>query len=85
MQRLTEKLADGSYTVAETLQEEALQKLAKYENFHDALQTQQQELTQKLEALRAEGKKNSVQFREALGNKVMATNTLALLRVHGIE
>lgn len=93
MERLTTQQIDGSYqaptssvqAAGSAWQGEAIHRLAQFENYFEALRAQQADLAQKLERLRSEGKKSSVQFREMLGNKVMGSQALAMLKVYGIE
>lgn len=64
---------------------EAIEKLAKFENFYDDLIEKQNQISIELEMLRNEGKEKSVRFREIFGNKLMNNNTLILLKAYGLE
>ena len=75
---LIEKCADGYGG-------KAIDKLAVFENVLDGLAEEQGKIAERLEALRSEGKTNSVKFKELLGQKLLNANTLALFEVHGIR
>lgn len=64
---------------------QAVERLARFENFYDDLCARQQTLAAELEALRAAGRKNSAKFRETLGQKMMESGTLALLSTYGLK
>ena len=93
MERLTKKTAEGYVVKAATLQEtgkeliggEAIERLARFEDYAEALAAGQESMAAELEALRAAGKKNTVKFKELLGKKLMDSNALALLQVYGIR
>ena len=93
MERLTEKTAEGYVVNTAALQEmgggaiggEAIERLACFENFAEALAAGQETMAAELETLRAEGKKTTVKFKELLGKKLMDSNALALLQVYGIR
>ncbi len=83
MKRLTTPHEAGAPAAAHA--DTAIERLRLYEDFHEDLLRQQEALADELEALRAAGKKNSARFREKLGEKLMVSNTLLLLKFHGIE
>lgn len=62
----------------------AVERLACFENFYTELAARQQEMADSLEKLRSEGKKNSVKFKETLGQKMIESNILAMLKIYGI-
>ena len=82
MERLTRK-TDTGYVVEDPKQ--AVERLAKFENFYMDLQAKQEELTKKLEILKGNGEKNSVKFRQLLGQKMTNSGILILLKTYGIE
>lgn len=92
MKRMTSRGQDGKAFVPEDALERcgegcagaAAERLALFEDFYEKLQKDQVEMAQKLEALRAEGKKNTVKFRELFGQKLMVSNTLVLLQTYGL-
>lgn len=84
MERLTQKQADGSYAAVDS-EANAMQRLGRFEDFVADMEGRQQTLADQLEELRATGKKNSARFKELLGQKLMESNTLVLLKTYGIE
>ena len=60
----------------------AADRLARFESLYERLLTRQDEITAKLEELRAADKKNSVKFKELLGEKLMNNNTLILFKTY---
>lgn len=62
----------------------ALEKLAALERLCNDTRTRQQALTEKLAALRAEKKERSVQFREALAEKLTNGAVLSALEAYGL-
>lgn len=62
----------------------AAQRLFALEQLCEALCAQQQDIARQLDALRGAGKKNSVKFKELLGQKLANAHTLTLLQVYGI-
>ncbi len=85
MERLTTRDAGDGYRLAEGAAAEAAERLGRFEDFYEALLESQEKRAEELEALRAAGKKNSARFREKLGEKLMASNTLLLLKMKGLE
>ncbi len=85
MQRLTAKGPQHSYTLPGECQAEAIDRLGRFEDFYETLLGNQEKLAAELEELRAAGKKNTARFREKLGEKLMASNTLLLLKMQGLE
>ena len=81
MERLTRKTQQG-YEVQDTAA--AVLRLAQFENFYDGLTDEQRTLAEKLAALKAQGKKNSVQFRQLLSRKMELSSMLILLKTYGI-
>ena len=85
MERMTIQVADGRYTLPDTEEAEAVQRLARYENLHESVLKEQAECAAKLEALRGDGKEKTVKFRELLARKLTGSQVLALLQAHGLE
>ena len=92
MSRLTKKtendyLVDAEYLVQKenSFTGEAVDKLAAFENFAQHLAEEQVQLTAELEELKAQGKGNTVRFRQLFANKLTGQNTLILLKRFGIE
>ena len=82
--RLTEKTAHGGYSVPLGREQEAIQRLAVFENIHQQLADQQGEISAQLEQLRLEGKKNSVKFRELMGKKLANSIVLSTFQANGL-
>lgn len=68
---------DGGYTG------KAIDRLAALENLYEELEASIPQLSQKLEALRAQGKTNSCRFRETMGQKLLNNQVLSVLRASG--
>ena len=81
MERLTKKTQQG-YTVKGVAA--AVQRLAEFENFYEGSQTEQRALAEKLDMLKAQGKKDSVRFRQLLGQKMTNSGILVLLKTYNI-
>lgn len=92
MNRLTKSLDNKQFYVDDTKVThdvngyfgEAIDRLAKFENFYDALVSQQEEITRELDKLRSEGKTTSVKFKQLFANKLTNNNILILLKTYGI-
>jgi hypothetical protein len=63
---------------------DAVNRLAKYENFYTDLIVKQSEISQVLAKLRAEGKTNTVKFKQLLATKLANQNILILLKAYGL-
>lgn len=87
MRRLTGRTKDGRPVVsAEALANvdgwfggEAVERLSRYEDAHEALATAQAANLRRLDDLRAQGKEKTVQFRECLAMKLNYAHLLSLL------
>jgi hypothetical protein len=64
---------------------EAVDRLAKFEEFLAKMIASQAEIVEDLAKLRAEGKEKTVQYRELFTKKLLTNNVLAFLRYHGIK
>lgn len=76
MSRLT-VFENGRYYVKDV--DEAVKKLASYENLRERIEQEQAEIAEKMEALRNQGKQKTVQYRELFGRKLQ--NSLLLERL----
>lgn len=92
MQRITIKTETGYAAPESAVRQqgkewagEAVQRLGLLEDMFFALQAQQEELAAKLEGLRSQGKKNSVQFRELFAQKLTGAQMLATFQVYGMQ
>ena len=85
MKRLTVRQKD-QWILNEGIElNEALERLAKFEEFHAKMLGSQGEIVEELAKLRAEGKEKTVQYRELFTKKLLTNNVLAFLRYHGIK
>lgn len=64
---------------------DAIERLARFENFYDYLIARQKTLTEELEKLRGEDKTKSYKFKEALSQKMLNEMILTLLRGHDLK
>jgi hypothetical protein len=64
---------------------DAIEKLAKFENFYDHLASRQKSIPTELEALRSGGKTKTVTFKELLAEKMINDMILTQLADHGLE
>ena len=84
MERYTQK-NDRSITVDPERMEEALARLAAFEDMAEDLQREQVTIAQTLEDLRSWGKDRTVQFKELLARKLVNNNMKLLLERYGIK
>ena len=84
MERYTKK-NDCSITVDPERMEEALARLAAFEDMAEDLQREQVTIAQTLEDLRSRGKDRTVQFKELLARKLVNNNMKLLLERYGIK
>ncbi len=64
---------------------EAIERLARFENFYCDLLQAQAAYTAELDALKREGKTRSVRFRELMGKKLQNADILIRLKYYGLE
>lgn len=64
---------------------DALNQLAKFEEFQNKMSMAQGEIVEELAKLRAEGKEKTVQYHELFTKKLLTNNVLAYMRYHGIK
>jgi hypothetical protein len=85
MKRLTVR-KDDQWELIEGIElNDAIERLAKFEEFHAKMLASQGEIVEELAKLRAEGKEKTVQYRELFTKKLLTNNVLAFLRYHGIK
>ena len=92
MDRLTRALDDGTYVVDSSKVEpnihgysgEAIDKLARFENFYLDLLASQVAIPEEMEKLRQQGKTKSVRFRELMGEKMGKANLISLIKSYGL-
>ena len=63
MERITVPGPDGGFSVPAGLEQEAAERLGRYEDAHGRLLARQEELAGRMEALKAQGKQKTAQFR----------------------
>ena len=85
MERITKKDSAGSWSIPAERAEEAAIRLAAFEDAYERLTARQQEIMTRMEALKAQGKQKTTQFRELFGEKLMNQNTLALWETYGVK
>ena len=79
MERITVPGPDGGFSVPAGLEQEAA------EDAHGRLLARQEELAGRMEALKAQGKQKTAQFRELFAEKLTIQNTLMLWETYGIQ
>ena len=92
MTRLTRPGTDGGYAVDAAAVSAAgggctgaaIDRLAAFENFCEALQAEQLALAQQLEELRKAGKDRSCKFRELMGRKLVGSNIITRLQLSSL-
>lgn len=85
MKRLTVN-KDGQWLLNDGVDvNDAIDRLAKFEEFQAKMIDSQGEIVEELAKLRAEGKEKTVQYRELFTKKLLTNNVLAFLRYHGIK
>lgn len=91
MARLTQWVAGEAYVPEEAVcgdthgyTGEAIRKLAKLEDMIAYLTQSQEQLSAELEKLRAADKMHAYQFRERMGQKLINTQTISLLKSYGL-
>ena len=85
MERITVSGPDGTYEIPEGQESAAARRLASFENAWERLTARQGEIAAKMEALKAQGKQKTAQFRELFVEKLMNQNTLALWETYGVR
>lgn len=68
----------GSYTAADP--KEAIERLAAYENLHEAVLREQESIAVQMAALRAAGKEKTVKYRELFTKKLQNVYVLSLFQ-----
>ena len=85
MERITVPGPDGDYGIPAGREEEAARRLSAFENAWERLVVRQGEVTARMEALKAQGKQKTAQFRELFAEKLTIQNTLTLWETYGIQ
>ena len=79
MERYTKREADGRVSVPQEQLDQALERLARFEDMALGLEAEQGDIAARLAALREQGKDKTVQFRELLAQKLTNSNLRLLL------
>ena len=85
MERITVPGPDGGFSVPAGLEQEAAERLGRYEDAHGRLLARQEELAGRMEALKAQGKQKTAQLRELFAEKLTIQYTLTLWETYGIH
>lgn len=92
MERLTFKINNSYYINTEKIKQgekgytgEAVEILAKFENYYEDLVLKQDKTIEEMDKLRAENKTNTVKFKQLLANKLNNSNNLLILKQFGIK
>ena len=85
MERITKKDPAGNWIIPAEEMESAAARLAAFEDAYERLTARQQEIVTRMEALKAQGKQKTAQFRELFGEKLMNQNTLTLWETYGVR
>ena len=79
MERYTKREADGRVSVPPEQLDQALERLARFEDMALGLEAEQRDIAARLAALREQGRDKTVQFRELLAQKLTNSNLRLLL------
>lgn len=85
MTRFTQKSGDGYALAADITTQDAVARLAAFENAYEELETRHSDILKEIDRLRAQGKANSIRFKEMAGRKVMDMTTFGVFKYHGVE
>ena len=85
MERITVPGPDGGFSVPAGLEQEAAERLGRYEDAYERLTARRSELAGRMEALKAQGTQKTAQFRELFAEKLTIQNTLTLWETYGIH
>ena len=85
MERITVPGPDGGFSVPAGLEQEAAERLGRYEDAYERLTARRSELAGRMEALKAQGEQKTAQFRELFAEKLTIQNTLTLWETYGIH
>ena len=85
MERITVPGPDGGFSVPAGLEQEAAERLGRYEDAYERLTARRSELAGRMEAIKAQGKQKTAQYRELFSEKLTIQNTLTLWETYGIH
>lgn len=83
--RLTTRAEDGTASVDPDMIQEAIQRLAAYEDMHDDLEARYEDLEEKVEERKAAGIIKGAAGNQLLAQKVALKTTLGMFEIYGIE
>ena len=75
----------GGWEIPAGREGDAAVRLATFENARERLLARQGEIAARMEALRAQGKQKTAQFRELFAEKLTIQNTLTLWETYGVK
>lgn len=85
MKRLTSRAADGSASVDPGCIDEAIRRLAAYEDMHDDLEARLADTDELIADLSVQGEADAVQANRLVAQKVALKTTVGMFAVYGIE
>ena len=85
MERITVPTQPKGWAVPAGREAEAAERLGRFEDAWACLEARRTEVTDRMEALKAQGKQKSAQFRELFAEKLTIQNTLALWETYGVK
>ena len=85
MIRYTIKSPNGAARVAEADLQDALRRLAAFEDAYEELTASRAAGAAEMDRLKAAGKEKTVRYRELFAQKLMNSQTLALFERHGVR
>ncbi|WP_300295006.1 hypothetical protein [uncultured Intestinimonas sp.] len=85
MERLTTPGPGGSYALPPGGEVAAIRRLGQFEDAYERLRARHAEIAERMEAMKAQGRQKSAQFRELLGEKLTIQNMLSLWETYGIR
>ena len=85
MKRLTSRAKDGSASVDQDRIDEAIGRLAAYEDMHDDLLARLADLEETIAERKAEGTLNASTGNQLIAQKVALKTTIGMFDIYGIE
>ncbi|WP_303248916.1 hypothetical protein [uncultured Slackia sp.] len=85
MKRLTSRAEDGSASVDQDRIDEAIGRLAAYEDMHDDLVARLADLEETIAERKAEGTLNASTGNQLIAQKVALKTTIGMFDIYGIE
>ncbi len=85
MERITVPGPDGGFSVPAGLEQEAAERLGRYEDAHGRLLARQEELAGRMEALKAQGKQNPPVFGVWVAHTLPIQKTLRVWETYVIQ